>query len=771
MKLNLKYIFVLLLCVAISLSIYFINVVAKNPFIGIVVDKQNGSIIVSEIENNSWADRMGITVGDHILEIDGKSPFEHKTIQTYVKAEQLHSIVIEKQNGDVKSYQIDFELDYQTIFQLIVPILVLFLSVYCSYFIYKSNKDDPRISAIVLICFILDISVAYLCGGSSSRGDWPSRYLVTYFFLLAPVLLLHFIYAYFKEMGTVWFSKNVLLFAYGLVLFTSFVDILVWNSQFIHELFNFRDPIETPYLISNNLTLFNFLILFLITYYLIFKGQKKVSYKVQRYMIRVFIISSVTAFIPFVTLYAIPYSLFKIVIFSPVFLSSFLLIIPFSLVYQFLATKIYDIEFLIGRLRYYTLLGIIPSLVGLLIVSISKNYDTTTFIIRTFICLYLLSIVTFYFKEIVDYKFNLIRFSEKFNYKDSIFKYIQCIKEADDIEEVIGELKKVIHDVLLITNTYTFKIHKEAGTIITKAPMEITTQYEELLQKCIDNTGSIIELQKGFILNIGETDKFNYLLLCTARVNTPKLTRDERNWLETLAYYTNVTLSKYQKIEGLLTTLERLESEGKSPPWFNKVLFSLEEKQRSALAQDLHDSVLQEMISLNRKAEIALDSPDKSMEILKNIQSGLQQAIQITRETCNELRPQILYDLGLTRALERLVALHENYESYEINLNTSRLQVPDNIETQLHIYRIVQELLSNARKHSKAKKILIILISIKEKTILHYEDDGTGTDSDKVFSREGSMGLSGIKERVNVLRGSMEVDTEPNKGFKMIIEI
>lgn len=92
-------------------------------------------------------------------------------------------------------------------------------------------------------------------------------------------------------------------------------------------------------------------------------------------------------------------------------------------------------------------------------------------------------------------------------------------------------------------------------------------------------------------------------------------------------------------------------------------MFAIEEKQRSDLARDLHDSVLQDMISLKHQSEMFLADFEKDKactnqirQRLINMNEQMSAVIQTTRETCQELRPRLLYDLGLVKALSKLAA-------------------------------------------------------------------------------------------------------------------
>jgi two-component system sensor histidine kinase ComP len=442
-----------------------------------------------------------------------------------------------------------------------------------------------------------------------------------------------------------------------------------------------------------------------------------------------------------------------------------------------MATKIYDIEFILGRVRYYSLLAVLPTLGLVAITILVKENNPTFYPIKLSIFIYITMLVVFYIKEILDFRFRFKRFSEKYNYQDSIFKYTQSIRKASKLHHVINELKQVITDVLLVSRANYVEVDKSGNIISVEINMKGTDylSYEKEIKKATQEIGKIIEVDRGFVINVGETDDRSYVMVCLSMLNTPMLNRDEISWLKTLSFYTNISLENFLKIEELMNHLQKIKSEGSNPAWLTKVLFSIEEKQRSNLAKDLHDSVLQDLISLKRQSELALAelemAPTVFRDQLKDMNSSMTNIIKTTRETCQELRPQLLYDLGLVKALQKLAAQYNESAAFDVRLNTGNFTKAIDIDTQLNLYRIVQELLTNAGKHSNALNVLIMLVCIKDKIVLHYEDDGIGFDQSELYSNNQSMGLSGITERVKALNGSLHIETSKGNGFKVVVEI
>ncbi|MGM7720608.1 sensor histidine kinase [Metabacillus sp. Hm71] len=753
--------FTVLIAISVALTLYFSYIILKYDYVGALTNIEGDKVYVLDIEPLTWADR-NLEIGDRILLVNGEDPINFKPIKEWNMLEQVKYITVEKSNGEIKRLSVETNFDTQIVFMLIMPLIIMVISIYCSYLIYKSYKrsENTKESALLLITFLFTFSLAYMCGGASSRGDNFSRTIVILLMIATPTTYLHFMYTYYKELNLVWFSKKWIWISYLIILingiFVQFDQMVFVNGE-----------------LTKTLNLGSFLLVFIMVATLIGTGLKKISYKTQKYLIRILIISNAFAFLPFLLLYVLPYVLFKTVIISPVFLTGFLMIIPFSLVYQFLVTKIYDIEFIVGRIKYYSLIIIIPSVVGVILIINIKSGNPTVFSVRTFITFFLLMFATLYLKEILDYKFKLNRVSEKSNYQDKLTVYTQKIRVAKNIYEVSNILKQTIIDTLLINQVYLLEIEKNGQlSESTQHKKWLFDQYSNIITLIKDRTGEIEEVDKGFLLNIGEAGGKTFIVLALSDINTPKLTLDERKWLNNLAYYTNVTLENFVKIEHLMDNLEELEN---NPTWLNKIVFNLEEKQRSELARDLHDSVLQDLIGIKRHIEILYSSykemdEDILDEEVNKLFDDMSRSIDTTRRTCHELRPQFLYDLGLDKALKRLVNQHQN-DKYKITITTSNLDQSISEEVQLNLYRMTQELLNNAKKHSEAQNVRLIVVKIKDKIVLHYEDDGLGEDLDFVLNKEGSMGLSGIRERVRVLDGTIDIQTEPGQGFKVVIEV
>lgn len=501
----------------------------------------------------------------------------------------------------------------------------------------------------------------------------------------------------------------------------------------------------------------------------------------QAHIIKVLTVINIFSFAPFLCLYLIPYVFLNAHYVSSFLAASFMMLIPFSLVFQFMTNKIYNVDFILSRLRYYGFLALTPTIILITTIELISSPDSDFYSVKLTFLIYIIMLAVFYYKEVLDFRFRLKRVSEKFNYQDSIYKFTQLIRDSTFLTQVFEELKNTILEVSLVSRAYVYEVSADGS--IKLYDDETVNSFEKVYQKefrkVTSEIGKIVEFNKGFVMKIGERGGKSFVILCLSKMNTPRLTLEELSWLKTLAFYTNVSIENVMKIEELMSHLEEIKQQESNPVWLKKLMYTIEEKQRSDLARDLHDSVLQDLISLKRQCELFLadfkkdDSPCREdvQDKLVQMNEQMSDVISMTRETCHELRPQLLYDLGLVKALSKLVAQQQERVPFHIRLNTGRFTASLDLDSQLNLYRIIQEFLSNAVKHSQATDVLIMLISIQNRIVLHYEDDGVGFDQEKNNEHSMSMGLSGIKERVRALDGRLRIETSEGKGFKADIEI
>jgi signal transduction histidine kinase len=186
--------------------------------------------------------------------------------------------------------------------------------------------------------------------------------------------------------------------------------------------------------------------------------------------------------------------------------------------------------------------------------------------------------------------------------------------------------------------------------------------------------------------------------------------------------------------------------------------------ERNRIARELHDSISQDLFSVSLVADglrKALPSESKLWRQADSMEQTLQRTRREMRVLLMELRPVALEDAGLA------AALHEMCRAYETRLGipiAARIELSNLGPAVEHAaLRVVQEALGNAVRHGNPTTIEVDVHSEGEKVSVTVRDDGTGFDLDRVHERHG-LGLELIRERVEELGGSVQVDTTPGEG-------
>jgi signal transduction histidine kinase len=191
----------------------------------------------------------------------------------------------------------------------------------------------------------------------------------------------------------------------------------------------------------------------------------------------------------------------------------------------------------------------------------------------------------------------------------------------------------------------------------------------------------------------------------------------------------------------------------------------VQEKERKRIAQDLHDDISSKLniISINSHL-LALGglTAEKQNEVTTIIIGLSSKVLENSRRIAHNLFPPVFEKFGMHAAVLELCKEFNSLDNvtiaYENNIDFNTTQQ----DSHMHIFRILQELLSNSIKHGKATNISIRFEAGTPATC-YYKDNGLGFDVESIESKKG-LGLKNIESRVNFLNGSLIIDSALNMG-------
>lgn len=203
------------------------------------------------------------------------------------------------------------------------------------------------------------------------------------------------------------------------------------------------------------------------------------------------------------------------------------------------------------------------------------------------------------------------------------------------------------------------------------------------------------------------------------------------------------------------------------------------EEERTRIAREIHDELGQGLTGL----KLDLAELDRKMARLQLQEDGglprqriqemlrrVDETICAVREICTQLRPPILDNLGLEAAIEWQLEEFERKTGVSCKIMPWRTEPQLDQERTTALFRIFQELLTNAARHSGASRVEVRLEARPEHVMLEVRDNGRGLGEEVAFGKSG-LGLLGIRERVGLLGGSFELKSDKGSGTRAVVQI
>ena len=206
-------------------------------------------------------------------------------------------------------------------------------------------------------------------------------------------------------------------------------------------------------------------------------------------------------------------------------------------------------------------------------------------------------------------------------------------------------------------------------------------------------------------------------------------------------------------------------------------LIGVQENERRAIAGKLHDGLGQDLLVIASQAQLSLSQPENppaTVNRLEEIAQTARQAIQEARQMAHDLRPGLLDELGLTKAIR--ATANKAGQAAGLSLAVTLVDVDGLLppEFEVNVFRIVQETLNNVLKHAGASQAKITLTRERAHLRLVVEDDGSGFDPSRLASvgpDERGLGLREITERARMMRGRAVIQSRPGQGTRLTVEV
>lgn len=319
--------------------------------------------------------------------------------------------------------------------------------------------------------------------------------------------------------------------------------------------------------------------------------------------------------------------------------------------------------------------------------------------------------------------------------------------ELDDVERSLREINLMLEQ------------SQNEVSKLTQRNAAITSHLQQVLQA---DRGSLEELRMAYDSAL---DAQQRLLLMRGQLE--KLQGDKSH-LERL----RAVLLQARNLSASGPTLGRGGGE-KGALHSVEMLVNAQEAERQRLSRQMHDGPAQALSNFILQAEIAMRlldvDPAQARDELNNLKAAAMSTFQKVRNFIFELRPMMLDDLGLIPTIRRYADTFKEQSGLDVNVTVSGTERRLEPYLEVMIFRALQELLGNAARHGRATMVKVHVDVGDDQVRVSVDDNGKGFDSD-VASGNG-LGLKLIRERVEMMGGTFELDSVPGKGTRVAFSV
>ncbi|ADK15936.1 Signal transduction histidine-protein kinase/phosphatase DegS [Clostridium ljungdahlii DSM 13528] len=273
------------------------------------------------------------------------------------------------------------------------------------------------------------------------------------------------------------------------------------------------------------------------------------------------------------------------------------------------------------------------------------------------------------------------------------------------------------------------------------------------------------------------------------KINEEKSLRKERDSLEITIKKIMDNIENGERIINQISiamgylegdVLSALEGSDKNSEMFIGIkILEAQESERKRIARDIHDGPAQHMANAVMKVDICKMVIEKNLEEglkeLEDLKESVKVALKEVRSIIFDLRPMSLDDLGLSQTIDQTANAIFKESNIDVKIKMKPIKMEIEPIIQVAVYRIVQEIFNNIRKHSKAKHANVRMDFGTKYLMLIINDDGVGFNVEETLKRVktkgASYGLIGILDRVKQLQGEIEIKSSEKVGTTYTVKL
>ncbi len=467
--------------------------------------------------------------------------------------------------------------------------------------------------------------------------------------------------------------------------------------------------------------------------------------------------------------------------------------------------QLVDIKVVVRRgLVYSTLTVLITALYLLLIFVLQRSYSNAVGSGRLVLAITVAVVIAIAFnpfRNFIQGRIDRLFFRETYDYRQMLLHFSDKVSNVLDLDELAQSILEPLVNAMHVkraallfpevgSGDFTTRFARQSNGDEPMARLKLTsdnpivnwlaTEGKALRQKLIDimpqfkglwevERTALNVLAVDLLCPIRSKGKLIGILALGKKQSDSSYSDEEISLLMTMANEAGVAVENARMLDSLKAQQLQVEQ------LLAQVVLAQEEE-RNRISIDLHDSVAQWLVGASYRLQTfdqIISGDEKARRELADMEQTVTKSLKELRRVVVGLRPPALDELGLTHALRQsLEELKADNLDCQFSIAGTPFRLPSSME--IAVYRVVQETLSNVRKHAEASKVNLRLQFQENNLRVEIRDNGKGFDLNQTLDSAiavGHMGLLGMKKRVDMLGGNITIKTREGTGTSIIFSL
>jgi two-component system sensor histidine kinase ComP len=741
----------------------------KQPYAGLTAEKRGPDWIVSKVDPNGMGIRNGVRRGDLIWAVNNRPPDDFFNLK-WGELEGFQSAEILPPSGQPKTIILSGE-PFSVSLLAGLPVLLLSMAFFILGLIALTRTGNQA-AAEEIFWLNAAMAVAMIISPISARSILPATLLELTCFGCLSFLLVRLAMAFPVENKTPT-AKRVFRLSLAIslaVLAFALAAFLVWPGL-----------MQT----IRNLLFINALLGLVFSLVIINNSLRSTSYGFVRNQLMLVLMGIIISISPFLILSAIPTIIARTPLVSSEKTSLFIIFIPLTIVYVLSNTYLPSASYLLRKLAINLVIALPEAAIIAGLIRLVLAYKGLS-IYEILISVLAVLLAFIYSYGRLQERLEEIIFPGQVSYKGKLSQISNSLTGISNLDSLGAMLSESIAKNMSLDGTvFMLKKGEEVAVLSTAGrykgnPAEVAflRQYFLDLKQDPDNPSLPKGYPAAFLIFLSKDD-YRIGLFLGFEMDKSFLSSEELSLIAAVGKQVLLAVENIELLGVLEQKVKQEQEQARNLRLLHHIAQRKIEDERRAIAREIHDGPLQTAIHVLRLAREypckKLNVRESATEELPGIEENIQDLIYELRNVCTELRPPILDDLGFLPAVEWLVKKLMIEENIEIVVGTKGINNSVRLDRDIEIaaFRLVQEMLNNAIKHSGAN-LAQVTIRLNKNLIIKVSDNGKGFNADcpKIDRlHENKFGLIGMEERVRQLGGRLKISSRPGKGTTIVLFI